>query len=407
MKINTWLRLLGPGILFAAAAIGVSHLVQATKAGAEYGMGLLWAIVIVHIVKYPFFLYGPKYAAATGESILDGFRRLGKPVLFAYFFINLMTMFTIQTAVGLVTAGLAQFFFGWTTDIFIWMAIVMGISATLLLLGKYNVLDKLMKIVVVLLTIATIVAVILSLSNTTQNIDFRQVIPRDTVGIVFLIALMGWMPAPLDVVVWQSLWAEEKKKEEESYDADQSVLDFNIGYTFTSILAISFMLLGAFVMYGSGEVFSGSAIKFSQQLVTLYSSQLGESAKIFIGVAALATMFSTTLTTLDASPRAMSKTVKLLFPHRDKNDYNIWLGILLIGTLIIVKFFISEMGLMIKIATIFSFLTAPLFAIFILILIKSEHTPKEARPSKFMTVYSMLGIIFLLGFSGYYLYSLM
>ena len=32
-----FLKKLGPGILFAGAAIGVSHLVQSTKAGADFG----------------------------------------------------------------------------------------------------------------------------------------------------------------------------------------------------------------------------------------------------------------------------------------------------------------------------------------------------------------------------------
>lgn len=32
---------LGPGLLFAGAAIGVSHLVQSTRAGADFGWGLI------------------------------------------------------------------------------------------------------------------------------------------------------------------------------------------------------------------------------------------------------------------------------------------------------------------------------------------------------------------------------
>ena len=59
------IKKLGPGLLFAGAAIGVSHLVQSTKAGAEFGFGLIWALILSNIFKYPFFLYGPKYAAAT------------------------------------------------------------------------------------------------------------------------------------------------------------------------------------------------------------------------------------------------------------------------------------------------------------------------------------------------------
>ena len=80
---------LGPGLLFAGAAIGVSHLVQSTRAGAEYGWGLIWALLLINLFKYPFFQYGPRYAHVTGESLLDGYYKLGKGYLWAYFLLQL------------------------------------------------------------------------------------------------------------------------------------------------------------------------------------------------------------------------------------------------------------------------------------------------------------------------------
>ena len=52
------LKKLGPGLLFAGAAIGVSHLVQSTRAGADFGWGFLWVLLLVNLFKYPFFQYG-------------------------------------------------------------------------------------------------------------------------------------------------------------------------------------------------------------------------------------------------------------------------------------------------------------------------------------------------------------
>lgn len=101
------LQKLGPGLLFAGAAIGVSHLVQSTRAGADFGLGLLWALLLVNFFKYPFFQFGPRYALATGESLLAGYAKLGKGVIVTYFVLTIATMFTIQTAVTIVTAGLA------------------------------------------------------------------------------------------------------------------------------------------------------------------------------------------------------------------------------------------------------------------------------------------------------------
>ncbi len=400
------LKSLGPGLLFAGAAIGVSHLVQSTRAGAEFGFGLLWALLLVHLFKYPFFQYGPRYATATGESLLDGYKRLGKGVLIAYFILNMATMFTIQAAVTIVTAGLAISLFGMSDDPILWSIIITIIGLIILLRGRYRFLDNLMKIIIITLTITTIVSVLVATINTTSTFTFTQVLPKQTAEIGFLIAFLGWMPAPLDVSIWQSLWSIEKQKEHTEFSTKKSIFDFNVGYIITLFLGFCFLTLGAVVMFQSGKDFSGSAGKFAQQLISLYTNTIGESMYLFIGIAAFTTMFSTTLTTLDASPRAMSKTIELLFDRVLKKMYLFWILFLAIGTILILNFFLSEMGTLIKIATILSFLTAPFYAIINFILISGKHTPKEWHPSWAMKILSYFGIIFLIGFSAWYLMNL-
>ena len=406
MKKN-WIKSLGPGLLFAGAAIGVSHLVQSTRAGADFGFGLLWALLLVNIFKYPFFQYGPRYATATGESLIDGYKKLGKGVLVLYYILTFATMFTIQAAVTIVTAGLASNLFGITPNIITWSIIITIISVAILIIGKYKLLDNLIKIIILILTISTIVAVSTALFNTTKSHDFTQIFPKGSLEIGFLIAFLGWMPAPLDISAWHSLWAIEKQKDlKKSFDTKQAIFDFNIGYAATIFLAICFLSLGALVMFQSGTEFSSSAGKFAQQIINLYTENLGSQTSIFIAIAAFATMFSTTLTTLDASPRAMAKTTELLFNKTYKYNYGIWIALLAVGTVLILTLFISNMITMIKIATILSFLTAPFYAIANFILISSKHTPKEWHPSIGMKIVSYLGIIFLVGFSIWYLINL-
>ena len=102
-----WRKALGPGFLFAAVSVGVSHLVQSTRAGAGYGLSLLAVIVLILIIKYPLFEFGQRYAAATGHSLLEGYRRQGKWCLSLYLVLTIGTMFTVLAAVTAVTAGLA------------------------------------------------------------------------------------------------------------------------------------------------------------------------------------------------------------------------------------------------------------------------------------------------------------
>ena len=402
-KIIKIFNKLGPGLLFAGTAIGVSHLVQSTKAGAEYGFGITWALLLAIILKYPFFKYAPKYSLITGESILHGYQRLNSNLLPIFFLITLCTMFTIQTAVTIVTAGIANSIFGNLLSVEIWTVIIITFSFLLLLIGKYNTLDKLIKYLILALAISTILSFFLAGFNFNGPTELSQVFPSNSSGIIFLIAFMGWMPAPLDVSVWNSLWSLEKKKTLKNYNLKNSMFDFNIGYFGTAILGICFIGVGYFTIYGSTETLSDSAGIFSNQLIKLYTISLGDWSYYLIAFAALSTMLSTTITALDASPRAMGITTELILNKKLKHGYLLWLIILAIGTIIIFFAFSSKMGLLIKIATILSFLTAPFYAIINYILISSRHTPIKNRPSLKMHILSIVGILYLIGFSIFFL----
>ncbi|MCB0469184.1 MAG: divalent metal cation transporter, partial [Flavobacteriaceae bacterium] len=210
----------------------------------------------------------------------------------------------------------------------------------------------------------------------------------------------------LDISIWHSLWALEKNKENKSYSVKSSLFDFNVGYTATIFIGFCFMLLGTLVMFQSGERFSAVGTVFSNQLISMYTKNLGSWAYVIIGIAAFTTMFSTTLTTLDASPRAMVKTYELLLNKKSEKGYLFWMVFLIFGTLAIFFLFQSEMVTLITIATILSFLTAPFYAIVNYLLISGKHTPKEWRPSLKMHLASWIGILFLMGFSIWYLTTL-
>jgi len=393
---------LGPGLLFAGAAIGVSHLVQSTRAGAEFGWGLIWALILVNIFKYPFFQYGPRYAIATGESLLDGYYKIGKVFLITYFILNLATMFTIQTAVTIVTAGLASSLFGITDNMVIWSLIITITCYIILLLGKYQILDKMIKIIILILAITTIFSTGVPSINADEIFSFKQIFPSGS-GLVFLVAFMGWMPAPLDISIWHSIWTLEKKKSQK-ITAKESIFDFNVGYLATVILGICFVSLGALVMYNSGISFSNSGGVFAGQLIELYTSNLGDSFYLIISICAFTTMLSTTITCLDASPRTMSRATQLLTKNNDKNYYFHWISALAIGTMLIFYFLLSEMGALVELATVLSFITAPFYAILNYKLIMSDNMPKSHKPSKNLRILSIIGIFFLSFFAlGYIL----
>lgn len=405
MNIKNTLKAIGPGILFAGAAIGGSHLIQSTRAGANYGMDLLWAILLINIFKYPFFEFAHRFTAATGLSIIDGYMKLGKSVVWIFFILNIFTSVITGAAVSLVTAGLLANLLGLQYSISSITIIVLLITIVLLAIGKYSALDTLMKIMVSVLAITTITSVFIAFgSDAALNLK-ESAKPElwNAAGITFLLALMGWMPAPIEISVWPSLWALERKKQTNYKPKfNEALFDFHLGYITTTIMAVFFLSLGAFVMFGSGEVFSNNGIVFSGQLVSLYTKTIGEWSKIIIASIVFITMFSTTLTVFDAYPRALSASIKKLFENIviKPNVLNIIFGIgmAFLGILIVILY-TSGLKTLLDFATIISFLVAPVFAIINYRVVTAYFMPVKYRPKLWLRILSWCGIIFLILFS--------
>jgi Mn2+/Fe2+ NRAMP family transporter len=356
--VLTKLKSLGPGLLYAGAAIGVSHLVQSTKAGATYGYILIIAIVLAHVFKYPFFALGPRYANKTGESLVAGYAKMGRWAVVLLLVLTLSTMFTVQAAVTIVTAGLLQHM-GVSLSAGVLSLLLLVICLLILRIGNYSILDNLMKVIMIILSVSTLAAFALSFSVERGVISSAQTIftitKEEDLG--FLLAFVGWMPAPLDIAIWHSIWTLAKGK-----SADNGEFDFRVGFYGTAILGICFLVLGANTMYGSGEAFESSAGGFAAQLITSFTSCLGTWSYWFITIAAFTTMFSTTLTCFDAMPRVMNKISEELKLPKAISSVLIWQILLFLGALSILFFLVSSMRQMVTFATIVSFLTAPILA---------------------------------------------
>ena len=260
------------------------------------------------------------------------------------------------------------------------------------------------KIIILILAVSTVFSTGVASFNSSEILNLKQVFPTGT-GLVFLVAFMGWMPAPLDISIWHSIWAIEKNKNE-NISKKESLFDFNVGYIFTVILGICFVSLGALVMYNSGVSFSNIGSVFAGQLIELYTSNLGDSFYLIISICAFTTMLSTTITCLDASPRTMSRATQLLTNNNNKDYYFHWISILSVGTMLIFYYLLSEMGALVELATILSFVTAPFYAILNYKLVVSNNMPESLKPSKSMRILSIAGILFLSIFAlGYILTS--
>jgi Mn2+/Fe2+ NRAMP family transporter len=412
-KLSGFSKTAGPGILFASTAIGVSHLVQSTRAGADFGLVLLGFVIIVSLLKYPFFEYGSRYANVTQTSIIDGYKKLGKPVLWMYFLITITSMFFITGAVGFVTAGFFENLFGldflgqWT------IILLFGICVLILAIGKYNILDSLIKIVAIVLLVSTVSAFLLVLWSGPIE-PAEDFIPKELwtgTGIFFLLALMGWMPTALDLSAWNSLWTLERMKQTNYRPKlKETLFEFRLAYTITAILAVMFVTLGSFIFFGSGQELPNNNADFAHKVITLYTLTIGEWSYLIIAAAAFAIMFGTIIAVFDGYSRSLQRTVELLFTNKEvvigtkfRSFYNLFLFVILAGSLIVVLQFEGNLKEIVDFATVLSFMIAPVIAIINFRLVTGKFLDKDVQPSIWLKVLSFAGILFLSGFAIYFL----
>ena len=415
MNKQNLLKALGPGILFASTAIGVSHLVQSTQAGEKFGFGLLWAVIIANLLKYPFFEYGSRYANATGTSLIDGYKKLGKPVLWIYFLITIVSMFMVASAVGFVTSGFMQNLFGIGSSTAT-MLILFLVCGGILISGKFSVLDKLIKIIGVVLLISTVIAFIMTLINGplgSKPLFEGNIFPESEDGIFFLLGLMGWMPTALDLSTWNSLWTIERIKQT-GYKPTmkETLFDFNFGYLASALLSICFVTMGAYFLYGSSETIPNDPAGFANGIVNLYTQTMGDWSYILIAAASFSIMFGTCIAVFDGYGRAMQRSSELIFLQNGANPkksnskmYTVTILIIVIGSFGIIEYVkTTDFGIkgLVNIATTLSFIIAPIIAVFNVILVRKKYVAKNTPPI-WMQITSYIGIIFLTGFSIYFL----
>ena len=392
-----WSRV-GPGLLFAAAAIGVSHLVQSTRAGAGYAWLLIPAIVVANLLKWPLFEAGPRYAYSQKRNLLHAYPRIAVWALPVVALVTFGSMFIVTATVGVVTAGLFQQVLPFNVSESTVLLILLLGCVLILWNGKQQRLEKIIRPILILLVLATLVAVILGLFTPFPDWSTASFSFGNSGDLAFFIALMGWMPAPLDISIWYSQWSALKLKEGGDYIAT----DFRIGFGGTTFMAVVFVLLGAIFLFDIGDLPS-SAIGFAGSLQQAYSEVFGVFS-VLIVIAAITCMFSTTLAVMDAYPR-VCRAILRNDADESAGLYRALLVILAAGGWIIAIQFSGEMTLLVQFATVMAFLSAPVIAW--LNMSALRLLPPDHQPSKGFFALGYFSTFLLVVFSVYYLFSLL
>lgn len=396
---STWksrLGALGPGILMATAAIGGSHLVASTQAGALFGWQLFWLIVVVNVLKYPFFRFGMEYTLATKNSLVEGYKNQGPGYFYSFIVLNIIAAVVNTAGVLLLTASLLHYALPISIPVTLLCWLISAVCLIILLLGHFKALDNVAKAIMGLLTIATITALVIAINNgPVAPVNYVGPSPYELAMLGFMVALMGWMPAPIEISALSSLWLKEKQAQQ-SVTKSQGLFDFNVGYWLTAGLALVFFSLGALVQYGQSSNIELGGVAFAKQLIDMYALTIGEWARPLVSAIAFLCMFGTTLTVLDGYARTLNESHKLLGFKQSKHSLNTWLILQALAGMAVILFFKSALGPMLTFAMTLAFVTTPVFAWLNFSLVRSEPAIKHSLLLRGLT---WLGLVYLVGFA--------
>ena len=395
-------RSTGPGIMLATAAVGGPHLVASTHAGATYGWQIATVILLVNILKYPFFRASIQYTAGTGESLIEGYSRLGQA--FLWLFLSVCTISGIVTASALLlfSANLLGHFLPFALSLKSLAMVIVAVCLLALSSRRYGVLNNISKVIMLILVMTLIAALALAATQTLGSpVPIQEKTPWSSAAIGFIIAAMVWMPAPIEISSVTSVWLKEQQSKYK-VSAKSVLFDFNAHYIATVLLALAFLALGVLVFYGSGLEFSQSGIEFSNQLIDGYTSKVGQSAYYLIAAVAFCCIFGSTITVIDGYSRAIAEAQRLL-QEREEISHKasvIWMVLIAFAALALILFWFSSVLSALYVSLTLAFITTPFFALLNFILVSHTKLPKPLALTKPMKWLSILGLIYLFGFLG-------
>lgn len=390
---------LGPGLLYAAAAVGVSHLVQSTRAGATYGLIMVAFVVFICLLKYPTFLFGARYTAATGETLVDGYARMGKWIVILYFFMQLFEYTLAIAGVAVVTAGLVKSVFDLGIgDIPMAIGLVLACLAVLSL-GRYALLEDITKVLVIIFTIGTIIAAVVAIGAIdTGGVSLSAEMTLDTPTILFLVAVAGWMPTGTAGAVGLSLWVKAKQiRLGRPITIKEADFDFNVGYFTAIFTAVCFVALGTYVMFIDQLPLEGDSAGFATQLIGLFTSTIGAWIYPVIALAAITVMFSTLLTLVDLLPRTSAAVVTRLAPGQfESRQAALYIGFIVVELVLVSAVLVALMdsfATFIDFVTSMGFIVAPVISLLNHLAMFSPLVPVDKQPGPVLKNWSYVTIV--------------
>jgi Mn2+/Fe2+ NRAMP family transporter len=303
---------LGPGLLVAATGIGAGDLATASFTGSILGTAVLWAAVAGAFMKYVVTEGLARWQLATGDTLLEGLvRRIGRPVgwLFLPYLIiwSFFVASALMSACGVTLHAMIPLFDDPVHGKVVFGALASLVGLVLVLLGGYELFDKVMRVCIGVMFVTVIVTAALLWPGTGQVLKglVVPVIPdAGGQGLSWTVALMGGIGGTLTILCY-GYWIREEGRTGGDF-LKTCRIDLGAGYAITALFGIAMVIIGSTIeIEGRG---ASLLVRLSEQLV----EPLGQTGKWLFLIGAFGAVFSSLLGVWQAVPYLFADTLGLL-----------------------------------------------------------------------------------------------
>ena len=249
-------RIVGPGLVVAATGVGAADMVATLVAGSRYGYGLFWAVIVGVFLKIILVEGAGRYTLATGKTIFEGWRSLGKWTTW-YFGPYIMIWGFVYGATAMSSAALplaAVFPF---LPLWAW-AILMGLAGfAMVWWGKYATFEKITAVLVGMMFVTVVGLAVIATPNIPEMLaGLIPMIPSTDGGIFYTLALAGGVGGTITLAAY-GYWLREKGWYTPKWMKVMRI-DNSMAYVMTGIFVIAMLIVGAEVVRSAGVSLSAS-----------------------------------------------------------------------------------------------------------------------------------------------------
>lgn len=245
-------NIVGPGIVVAATGVGAADMIATLVAGTHYGYELFWAVIVGVIMKIVLVEGAGRFTLATGKTIFEGWRSLGKWTIW-YFGPYIMIWGFVYGATAMSSSALPLAALFPFLPLAVW-AIIMGLLGFVMVwFGRYALFEKITAVLVGVMFVTIVGMAIIAVPNIPEML--KGLIPRiPEGGVIYTLALAGGVGGTITLAAY-GYWLREKGWSTPKWMKVMRI-DNSVAYVLTGIFVVAMLIVGAEVVRAAGIAIS-------------------------------------------------------------------------------------------------------------------------------------------------------